>query len=119
MPLVNVLVNGRAYTVACDDGEEDHVRDLGQYLDKRVRELSGSVGQVGDARLLLMAGLVVADELSEAMAKLDERDKEIAGLRSADATAAESLQIHEQRAAEALESAASRVEAIAVRLARA
>ena len=50
MPLVNVLVNGRAYTVACDDGEEDHVRDLGQYLDKRVRELSGSVGQVGDAR---------------------------------------------------------------------
>ena len=119
MPLVNVVVNGRAYTVACDEGEQDHVRDLGQYLDKRVRELSGSVGQVGDARLLLMAGLVVADELSEAMAKLDERDKEIVALKSAGASAAESLHEHEERAAEALESAAARVEAIAVRLAHA
>jgi cell division protein ZapA len=52
MPLVNVLIKGRAYTVACDEGEEDHVRELGEFLDKRVRELSGSVGQVGDARLL-------------------------------------------------------------------
>ena len=119
MPLVNVLVNGRAYTVACDEGEQDHVRDLGQYLDKRVRELSGSVGQVGDARLLLMAGLVVADELSEALAKLDERDRDIAALKSAGVGAAESLEKHDERAAEALESAASRVEAIAVRLARA
>src|SRR5205085_2476631 len=64
MPLVNVLVNGRAYTVACDEGEEDHLRELGQYLDKRVRELSATVGQVADSRLMLMAGLVIADELS-------------------------------------------------------
>ena len=64
MPLVNVMINGRAYTLACDDGEEEHLRELGQFLDKKVRELSSSVGQVGDARLLLMAGLVVADELS-------------------------------------------------------
>jgi len=64
MPLVNVLLNGRAYTVACDQGEEDHVRELGEFLDKRVRELAKTVGQAGDARLLLMAGLVVADELN-------------------------------------------------------
>jgi cell division protein ZapA len=62
MPLVNVLVNGRAYTIACDDGEEDHLRELGTFVDKRVQELTGSVGQVGDTRLLLMAGLVIADE---------------------------------------------------------
>jgi len=119
MPLVNVLVNGRAYTVACDDGEEDHVRELGQYLDKRVRELSGSVGQVGDARLLLMAGLVIADEVSEALAKLEERDKEISALKSARAEASETQQEYEERAADALEGAAARIEAIAVRLKRA
>jgi cell division protein ZapA len=117
MALVNVLVNDRAYTVACDEGEEDHVRDLGQFLDKRVRELSGSVGQVGDARLLLMAALVVSDELTEARAKLEERETEIASLKSARAEAAEMLEIQDSRAADALEQAALRMQAIAARLA--
>src|SRR5678815_2548128 len=107
MPLVNVLVNGRAYTVACDEGEENHVRELGEYLDKRVRELSGSVGQVGDARLLLMAGLVIADELSEALSKLQERDNDLHALKSGGG---------QDRAAQAIEDAASRLEAIAARL---
>ena len=119
MPLVNVLVNGRAYTVACDEGEEAHVRELGQYVDKRVRELSGSVGQVGDARLLLMAALVVADELAEALTKLHERDNELAALKSTEADAAESQQKSEEIAADTLEGAASRLEAIAARLAHA
>ena len=93
MPLVNVLVNGRAYTVACDEGEEDHVRELGQFLDKRVRELSGSVGQVGDSRLLLMAGLVIADELSDALAKLHERENDLAALKSARTQTAEAQEM--------------------------
>ena len=118
MPLVNVLVNGRAYTVACDEGEEDHLRELGQYLDKRVRELSATVGQVADSRLMLMAGLVIADELSDALVKLDERDKELTALKSA-RTAAEMLENADERAADALEGAASRLEAIAAHLARA
>ena len=107
MPLVNVLIQGRAYTMACDEGEENHVRELGEYLDKRVRELSGSVGQVGDARLLLMAGLVIADELSEALAKVAERDNELQALKSGGG---------QDRAAQAIEDAASRLEAIAARL---
>lgn len=118
MPLVNVLVNGRAYTIACDDGEEDHLRDLGQYLDRRVRELGGTVGHVGDARLLLMAGLVIADELSDALSQLEARDREIAGLKSAAGETKTQARVNEDRAAEALEGAASRVEAIAARLAR-
>jgi cell division protein ZapA len=119
MPLVNVLVNGRAYTVACDEGEEEHLRELGQYLDKRVRELSATVGQVADSRLLLMAGLVIADELSDAMAKLDERNKELTAIKSAQALAAENLANDDERAADALEFASSRLEAIAARLASA
>jgi cell division protein ZapA len=119
MPLVNVLVNGRAYTVACDEGEEDHLRELGQYLDQRVRELSATVGQVADSRLMLMAGLVIADELSDALVKLDERNKELTALKAARVTTAETLENGDERAAEALEGAASRLEAIAARVARA
>ena len=37
MPLVNVMVNGRAYTIACDDGEEDHLRELAQMVDVKAR----------------------------------------------------------------------------------
>ena len=48
MPLVNVMVNGRAYTIACDEGEEDHLRELAATVDAKAREVLGSVGQVGD-----------------------------------------------------------------------
>jgi cell division protein ZapA len=41
MPLVNVMVNGRAYTIACDDGEEDHLRDLAATVDAKAREVLG------------------------------------------------------------------------------
>jgi cell division protein ZapA len=118
MPLVNVLLNGRAYTVACDQGEEDHVRELGEFLDKRVRELAKTVGQAGDARLLLMAGLVVADELNEALARLEERDSEIAVLKARLEEPPDVVEKAEDRTAEVLESAAVRIEAIASRMSR-
>jgi len=62
MPLVNVMVNGRTYTIACDEGEEDHLRELAATVDAKAREVLSSVGQVGDARLLLMAAILIADE---------------------------------------------------------
>ena len=47
MPLVNVMVNGRAYTIACDDGEEAHLKELAAHVDVKAREVLASVGQVG------------------------------------------------------------------------
>ena len=37
MPLVNVMVNQRAYTIACDDGEEEHLKELAAHVDGKVR----------------------------------------------------------------------------------
>jgi cell division protein ZapA len=116
MPLVNVLLNGRAYTLACDEGEEDHLRELGEFLDKRIRELTSTVGQVGDSRLLVMAGLVVADELNDAFARIEERDSEIAALKARLEEPAEAIGQAEDRVAEILESAAARIEAIAAKV---
>ncbi len=65
MGQITVTVNGFAYQVGCDDGEEQHVATLAEYVDKRVGELAASVGQVGEARLLLLAALLIADDLSE------------------------------------------------------
>lgn len=64
-------MNGRSYKIGCDAGEEERILDLAQYLDGRVADLAGRVGQVGDERLLLMTALVLADDLAEAVAELE------------------------------------------------
>ena len=66
MGQVSVQINGQQYRIACGDGEEDRVRELGKTFDNYVAEIAGSVGQVGDARLMLLAALILADELAEA-----------------------------------------------------
>jgi len=100
---VHIVVNNRGYDVACDDGQEGQVTELAHDLARRVDNLVQSVGQIGDARLLLMAALLVSDELAS-------MKKELAQLKSEGNTA------EEDRLAESLERLASRVEAIAVRL---
>lgn len=72
MAQVKVKINGRTYEVVCDDGQEEHVARLGRYLDTKVGELVAQMGQVGDTRLLVMAGLMITDELSEAYGELDD-----------------------------------------------
>ncbi len=116
MPLVNVMVNSRAYTIACDDGEEEHLKELAAHVDSKVRELLGSVGQVGDQRLLLMAAVLITDELFEAKARLDAHSANAAELAAAHGEMSEKLGQSEQSATAALEAAAKRIETIAGRL---
>jgi cell division protein ZapA len=118
MPLVNVMVNGRAYTIACDDGEEDHLKELAAHVDAKVRELLESVGQVGDQRLLLMAAVLITDELFEARARLEAHVKQVGDLASAHEEISGQLSRSEESAVAALENAAKRIENIAARLAQ-
>jgi cell division protein ZapA len=106
MPLVNVMVNSRAYTIACDDGEEDHLRSLAATVDAKTREVLGSVGQVGDTRLLLMAALLLAD---------DHQDSRIAATHPSSPPENPHPEAQDAAAA-ALEQAAQRIEDIAARL---
>ena len=119
MPLVNIMVNSRAYTVACDNGEEAHLRELGAHVDSKVKELLGTVGQVGEPRLLLMAALLLADEHHEISQRLDARTKVADALEAENAEMTERLTKSETVAADAIEGATKRLEAIAARLAHA
>ncbi|HUO94059.1 MAG TPA: cell division protein ZapA [Rhizomicrobium sp.] len=116
MPLVNVMVNSRAYTIACDDGEEEHLRDLAKHVDTKVRELLETVGQVGDARLLLMAALLITDDYFDAVHRLEARAKDFDALSGAHADAKMKLGTVESRAAQSLEQATKRINDIAARL---
>jgi|TARA_B110000438_G_C15341905_1_gene448278 cell division protein ZapA len=74
MAQVDVAINGKSYRIACDDGQEDHLLQLAAFVDQRIQELVASVGQVGDARLLVMASLLISDELSETFSNLNSVD---------------------------------------------
>ena len=63
MAQVDVSVNGQSYRIACEDGQEDRLVDLATMVDEKVLELGNQIGQVGSNRLLVMAALIIADEL--------------------------------------------------------
>lgn len=119
MPLVNLTVNDRTYAVACDEGEEDHLRELAAHVDSKVKELIGTAGQAGEGRLLLMAALVIADSQFESLALLENRAQEIAELTETKEKLARRLTDFEERAVAALDSTAKRLDDIAVRVVRA
>lgn len=105
MAQVTVTINDRRYNVACDDGQEAHLSRLGAYIDRRVGELVAAVGQIGDAKLLVMVSLLIADELSDAYAEMDTLKS--GGKGAAAAAAAEG------RLGESLEKLSARIESIA------
>jgi cell division protein ZapA len=85
---VNLLIHGRTYGVGCDDGQEKRVRELGQYIDKKVREIAGAGGVATEAHLLVLTCLVLADEvfdmregLQEMRAAISTQEREIEALQ--------------------------------------
>ena len=102
---VTVSIVGRSYDIACDEGQQDHVRKLAADIDRRANELLKSVGSVGEMRILVMTALLLADELAELRQALDgERE----AAERADATIASGVTALSRRLdaiAERLESA--------------
>jgi|TARA_B110000046_G_scaffold76763_1_gene84896 cell division protein ZapA len=106
MGQVNVEINSRKYQIACDDGQEAHLSRLGSYVDNRIGELVAAVGQIGDARLLVMVSLLVADELFDAYAELEVARKADDG--------ASALLSAEGKLSAKMDNLAGRIESIAV-----
>ena len=113
MAQVIVEVNGHSYTMQCADGEEEHLRELAQLLDAEVSRIRRSVGAVGDIRLLVMAGLMVADRLSEAIRRIEDIEDELRAAQNARSILAQQARELEARLAERLENASRRLELMA------
>jgi cell division protein ZapA len=109
MGQLGIKINGHDYQIACDDGEEEHLTCLSEYVDKHVSDLADSVGGVGETRLLLMAALVIADELSDSLGRGEALEGEISALKKGGGGA------DGPSAAGILEAAAIRLESIAAR----
>lgn len=66
MAQIELKIGGNAYTVACRDGEEDHLTKIAEIVDTKAQDARKAVGGVSEVRQLLFASLLLADELDEA-----------------------------------------------------
>lgn len=116
MAQVSVTINGRQYRMACEDGQENHLVKLAKNLDERIVELRGKFGQIGDARLIVMAAITVADDLAEMGKKIRQLQDEIAALQDARVVSTDRMHATQAAIVAAFNSAAERVEGIARKL---
>jgi cell division protein ZapA len=102
--------------MACEDGEEDHVEQLGERFDAAINELRNALGEIGDQRLMVMAGILMTDRLNDAERRLALAEEAVKTLRDGRADVAMRIEGLEQNFAESLQHAAERIERIAERL---
>lgn len=116
MGQVNVIISGKTYRMACDDGQEEHLEELGRQLGETIELLRSQFGEIGDQRLTVMAAITLADRYSESERRIGELEAEVGWLRETRATLTEQADSRESGLAEALDSIAGRLEAVADRL---
>lgn len=113
MGQVDITVNGKVYRIACEDGEEQRLVNLAGMVDAHARDLVEQVGSISDSRLLVMASLLIADELVDLR---DSRDEAVddAGADDSDELSPEA----EESLAAAIDLVSGRIEALTDQFAR-
>ena len=115
MGQVSVTLNGRTYRLECGEGEETHLVALAEYLSSHVDTMKRKFGQVGDDRLILMASLMVTDELWELRRQMQDLKASLAESRRDRSIADESAKsVHNELAAQ-INSVADRLERLNAR----
>jgi cell division protein ZapA len=110
MGQVSVTLNGRTYRLECGEGEENHLIALAEYLGSHVDTMKRKFGQVGDDRLILMASLLVTDELWELRRQMQELKSSLAEARRDRSVTDESVKSVQSDLAQRVSAAADRLE---------
>ena len=110
MSHVNVTINGRQFRMACEEGQETRLLRLAESLETRIQSLRGKFGEIGDARLTVMAALTVCDELLDAGQRIRNLEEELDALRNIRVEAVDHAKATQVAVVNALNSAADRIE---------
>jgi cell division protein ZapA len=110
MSHVNVTINARQYRMACEEGQETRLLRLAESLESRIQSLRGKFGEIGDARLTVMAALTVCDELEDAGNRIRSLEQELVALSDVRSVAADRAKATQAAVANALNAAADRIE---------
>ena len=114
--VITIRLNGHPYQIGCGVGEEDHVANLGVEVESIMQSLVGSVGQIGEARLLAMVALILADRASTAAAA-NGSSNAVASAATPAGASADDVRGAEDRTAELLEDAATKIPRLTSKLA--
>ena len=115
MAHIQVVIAGRAYRMACGDGEEQHLEALAAAFDAKIAEIRSAFGEIGDMRLHVMAALMTSDELSEARRRIEALESELSAMRAVAVSTAERSATTERQMTMAVGRAADRIERLAAR----
>ena len=110
MSHINVTINGRQYRMACEEGQEVRLLKLAETLETRIQSLRGKFGEIGDARLTVMAALTVCDELVDTSNRVRSLEQELTELRDFRNAAVERARMTQTAVVNALNAAAERIE---------
>ena len=110
MSHINVTINGRQYRMACEEGQEVRLLKLAESLETRIQSLRGKFGEIGDARLTVMAALTVCDELVDTTNRVRSLEQELTELRDFRNAAVERARMTQTAVVNALNAAAERIE---------
>ena len=110
MSHINVTINGRQYRMACEEGQEVRLLKLAETLETRIQSLRGKFGEIGDARLTVMAALTVCDELVDVGNRVRSMEQELTELRDFRNAAVERARMTQTAVVNALNAAAERIE---------
>ena len=122
MPELTIHIGGRSFEVACHEGEEEFLQSAAKMLDDEAQALASQIGRLPETRMLLMAGLMLADKtaagqdsIAEMQQKLEAAEKEIADLKSGDAVAPQTVEVEviPSHVNDSLANLAARAEALA------
>lgn len=113
MAEVNVEIAGRRYRMACEDGQQQHLIGLAERFDAQIEGLREAVGEIGDGRLTVMAGIAVMDRLEESERRIAALETQVAELTQAGQELGAEIDRIEAQLAERLAAAARSIEAVA------
>lgn len=116
MAHVTVTINGKAYRMACDEGQEAHLVSLSDRFNGHVSQLKGAFGEIGDQRLTVMAGIMVVDEMQELEKKIRSLEADIATMKSSRDEALGHVHSHDRELVQQLDLATEKIEALSRRL---
>jgi len=117
MAKVSLNINGKQYALGCDDGEEERLHHLGSLLNDKVTLLANQFGQIGDLRLMVMAGITMLDEMEDLKTDRDASISEATrAIEKESQSALELAQATQGNAISELNSAADALEALVSKL---
>jgi cell division protein ZapA len=116
VPEVNVEINGRKYRMVCEEGQQKHLIGLAERFNTQVETLKGAVGEIGDNRLTVMAGIAILDELNDAERKIKQLEQDVLVLTRAGQEVAAEIENLDTKFASKLSDAAKALDSVSTAL---